>query len=84
MVVAFVSPLKAFFATVFEDSLVEVILMVFNFLHPLKAFAPILVALLPNVTLVREEHPLNAFDCLQFANIVPFFNPKSNYFSYKF
>ena len=61
MVVAFVSPLKAFFATVFEDSLVEVILMVFNFLHPLKAFAPILVALLPNVTLVREEHPLNAF-----------------------
>ena len=33
MVVAFVIPLKTFFDTAFEDSLVEVNLMVFNFLH---------------------------------------------------
>ena len=67
MVVSFVSPLNAFFATVFDVSFVDLIVMVLSFLHPLNALAPIFVTLLGSVMLVRELHPLNAFASISFT-----------------
>ena len=61
MVVSFVSPLNAFLETVFDVSLVDLMVIVLSFLHPLKALAPIFVTLPGSVIHLRELHPLNAF-----------------------